>query len=111
MITNNTITYYHKILNNQTKLEEWERYLFNDVWVFNGKGSNVNNGYENANNISIRIPMEYVNNTSLFSIGDIVAIGVQGNIEKQSDLNELYNITSININNFGNNPHVHLGGV
>ena len=112
MITNNKITYYHKVLNNTTKLYEWSRVLFEDVWVFGGKGSNINKGYENANDVNVRIPMEYVQDTSIFSIGDIVAIGVQDNISKQRDLKdvEFYNVTSININDFGNNPHIHLGG-
>lgn len=112
MITNNSITYYHKILNTTTRLEEWSKTIFSDVWVFGGKGSSINFGYENANDINVRIPMEYVSDTSIFQIGDIIAIGEQGNITKQSDLNgkEYYNVTSININNFGNNPHIHLGG-
>lgn len=112
MITNKIITYYHKILNNTTHLEEWSRVLFNDVWVFGRKGASINTGYENSNNVDVRIPMEYVTDTSIFQIGDIVAIGVQDNISKQSDLKdvEFYNVTSININDFGNNPHIHLGG-
>lgn len=112
MITNKSITYYHKTLNNNTKLEEWIKTDFSDVWVFGGKGSSINIGYENANDVNVRIPMEYVNDTSIFSIGDIVAIGIHDNISKQSDLKgiEFYNVTSININDFGNNPHIHLGG-
>ena len=112
MITNKTITYYHKTLNKATRLEEWQKTIFTDVWVFAGKGSNINKGYENANDCNIRIPIEYVEDTSIFSIGDIVAIGEQNDITTQSDLKdvEFYNITSININNFGNNPHIHLGG-
>lgn len=111
MITNKAITYYHKTLN-ENKLEQWTKTVFENVWVFGGKGSSINKGYDNANDVNVRIPMELVENTDLFKIGDIVAIGIQGNITKQSDLKgiEFYNITSININNFGNNPHVHLGG-
>lgn len=112
MITNKAITYYHKTLNATTRLEEWNKTVFSDVWVFSGKGSGINKGYENANDMNIRIPMKYVKNKSLFTIGDIVAIGSQGDITKQSDLQgkEFYNVTSININDFGNNPHIHLGG-
>lgn len=112
MITNNSITYYHKTLNDITHLEEWNRILFSDVWAFGGKGSSINKGYENANDINVRISMKYVNDKNIFQIGDIIAIGEQGNISKQSDLNgtEFYNVTSININDFGNNPHIHLGG-
>ena len=112
MITNKSITYYHKRLNETSKLEEWERFFFSNVWAFGGKGSSVNKGYENANDVDIRIPMEYVKDRSIFKVGDIVVIGEYGNISKQSDLSntEFYNIKSININDFGNNPHVHLGG-
>ena len=112
MITNKAITYYHKTLNETTKIEEWNKTIFKKVWVFSGKGSSINRGYENANDMDVRIPMEFIQDKSIFSIGDIVAIGEQGNITKQSDLKgkEFYNVTSINVNDFGNNPHVHLGG-
>ena len=119
MITNGSITYYHKTLDNN-KLPVWNRYVFENVWHFGGKGSNINKGYENANDVNIRIPIEYVDNKDLFTIGDIIAIGIQPNIEKQSDFKffcltiklwkEFYNVTSITINEYGNNPHVHLGG-
>lgn len=112
MITNKKITYYHKTLGTN-KLEEYDRYIFENVWAFGGKGSSLNAGYENANDVNIRIPMEYVTNKEIFKVGDIVAIGVQSNIEKQSDLDgkEFYNIRSITINEYGNNPHIHLGGI
>jgi hypothetical protein len=112
MITNNSITYYHSTLNKQTRLPEYEKYIFEKVWAFGGKGSSINKGYDNANDVNVRIPMEYVTDTSIFKIGDIVAIGIQDDITSQSDLNgkEYYNITSININDFGNSPHIHLGG-
>ena len=112
MITNAKITYYHKVLNQQTRLEEWERIFFEDVWLFGGKGSNINKGYENANDCNVRIPMKYITSNMQFSIGDIIAVGEQPSIQKQADLEnvEYYNVTSINVNNFGNNQHIHLGG-
>lgn len=111
MVTNNSITYYHKTLD-ENKLEKWERYHFEKVWKFGGKGSSINNGYENSNNVSVRIPLEFVNDNFIFSIGDIIAVGNQREISKQSDLNgiEFYNVTNININDFGNNQHIHLRG-
>ena len=112
MITNRVITYYHKILNNTTHLEEWSKIVFDKVWLFGGKGASINKGYENANDVDIRIPMEYVQDTTIFKVGDIVVAGEHEDIERQSDLKdvEFYNITSVNVNDFGNNPHVHLGG-
>jgi len=112
MVTNNNITYYIKRLDENTKLEKWQMLYIKDVWVYGGKGSSINKGYENANNVDVRIPIERVKDTSIFHIGDIIAIGKQRPITKQSDLNgiEFYNVTSINVNKFGNNPHIHLGG-
>ena len=82
-------------------------------YFFNRLGS-INKGYDNANDLDVRI--SYGQNTGLsianFSIGDIVVQGtLQTNIESQQDLDGMlvYNITSINDNNFGNNPHIHIG--
>ena len=111
MITNGSITYFHKTLDNN-KLPVWNRYVFENVWHFGGKGSSINKGYENANDVNIRIPMEYVNNKDIFAIGDIISIGINPPISKTTDLlyTEFYNVTSITINEYGNNSHVHLGG-
>ena len=111
MITNNKITYYHKVLD-ENKIEQWQKTVFVKAWVFGGKGSSINKGYDNANDVNIRIPIEEITDESIFAIGDIVVVGIEDDIERQSDLKgkEFYNITSININKFGSNPHVHLGG-
>ena len=109
MITNNSITYFHKSLNNQ-RIEVWEKTYYPDVWLFKTKGSNVSEGYERQNTFDIRIPIEYAH--SVFSIGDIVVVGQCEDIETQADLEgkEYFNVLSVNVNNFGNNPHIHLGG-
>ena len=114
MIKNADLTIYHKEIDETTRLEKWIRSNYLGVWWFGGKGSSINKGYDNANNVDIRIP--YVNNNidiDDISIGDIL---VKGNIAKdintQQDLQEfeVYNITSINDNSFGNSPHLHIGG-
>ena len=56
-----------------------------------------------------------INNLSIdnFAIGDIVIPEtVNIDIQTQEDLNDylIYNITSINNNDFGNNKHIHIGG-
>ena len=115
MLVNSDMTLYHKVLDTETRLEKWERYYIEKVWWYGGKGANTQTGYENANDVQIRIPYESNENLNItdFSIGDIVC---KGNIEKtitsQSELNgvEYYNITAINNNTFGNNAHIHLGG-
>lgn len=111
MITNNIITYYHKGYD-ENRLTIWERFVFEDVWVFGRTGSSINEGYQNNNNVDVRIPIEKVEDCKLFKLGDIIAIGKQKPITKQSDLEgiEFYNVTNVNVNNFGNFPHIHLGG-
>lgn len=114
MITNKSLTVYHNTgLDLSTHLEKWTRYNYNDVWFFGGKGAGINKGYDNANDVQIRIPYDDNLDITNFSIGDILVEGtLEQDIDTQQDLDNytFYNITSINDNNFGNNPHIHLGG-
>ena len=114
MITNTSLTIYHKEYNEETRLDKWKRYNYEKVWFFGGKGAGINKGYVNANDVNVRIPYDSnILDIANIEIGDIL---VKGNISKeintQQDLlnYEVYNITSINDNKFGNNPHVHIGG-
>ena len=113
MIVNSSLTVYHKGFDSDM-LETWTRYNYSNVWVFGGHGAGINKGYENANDIEIRIP--YGQNADLdirnFSIGDIVVPSTLSiNITQQQDLTvDFYNITSITDNTFGNSKHIHLGG-
>lgn len=115
MITNTSLTIYHKSLDLITHYEKWIRYNYDNVWFFGGKGAGINKGYDNANDVQVRIPYELNSNLDInnFAIGDIIVKGtLKTDIETQQDLSEyqIYNITSINNNNFGNNQHIHLGG-
>ena len=114
MITNTSLTIYHKVFDEKTRLEKWKRYNYEKVWFFGGKGAGVNKGYDNANDVDIRIPY-MINNVDVgnIQIGDILVKGnVTIDITTQQDLKkyQTYNITSINDNDFGNNPHIHIGG-
>lgn len=116
MITNSSLTIYHKDgLDVATHFEKWTRYNYDKVWFFGGKGAGTNKGYDNANDVEIRIPYELNENLQVnnFAIGDIIVQGaLETNIETQQDLENylVYNITSIKNNNFGNNQHIHIGG-
>ena len=114
MIINASLTHYHKTLDEATRLEKWIRYNYDNVWWFGGKGSSINKGYENANDVNVRIPYDKNDiDISNLSIGDIIVKGtLDTDITTQQDLKnyEVYNITSINDNNFGINRHIHLGG-
>lgn len=115
MITNSSLTIYHMSgLDPATHNEVWVRYNYDKVWFFGGKGAGINKGYENANDVEIRIP--YDSNEDLdinnFAIGDIIVQNTLDiDIETQDDLKNylIYNITSIKNNNFGT-KHIHLGG-
>ena len=114
MIINASLTHYHKTLDEATRLEKWIRYNYENVWWFGGKGSSINKGYENANDVNVRIPYDKNNiDISNLAIGDIIIKGtLETDITTHQDLKnyEVYNITSINDNNFGINKHIHLGG-
>ena len=116
MITNSSLTVYHKDgLDVATHFEKWTRHNYNDVWFFGGKGAGINKGYDNANDVQVRIPYDKNNGLNIndFAIGDILVQGTLDiDIQTQQDIEDypIYNITSINNNNFGNNQHIHLGG-
>ena len=105
MITRGIISLYHK-----TKGKEpyWTKYTIGDVWYFGGHGSSLNKGISEANDLQVRIPYSLIS-IDLIDIGDLIIIGEGINISKTSELEDYYTITSINDNNFGNNPHIHIG--
>ena len=115
MLCNSKLTIYHLSgLDVATHLEKWTRYNYDNVWFFGGKGAGINKGFENANDVEIRIPYDLndvdINN---FAIGDIIVEGhLTTDINTQNDLKDyfIYKITSINNNKFGNNQHIHIGG-
>jgi len=115
MICNNSVTIYHMSgLDAITHFEVWTRYNYENAWVFGGKGASINKGYDNANDIEIRLPYSKNDNldVSNFAIGDIIVVGtLTQSINTQDDLKDylVYNITSIKNNNFGS-KHIHIGG-
>lgn len=116
MITNSEVTIYHYSGRDvSTNLEKWVRYNYTNVWYFGGKGAGINKGYNDANNVEIRIPYDQNEglNINNFKIGDIIVKGrLENDISTQKDLKnyDIFNITSITNNDFGNNQHIHIGG-
>ena len=115
MLTNSSLTVYHKGYDEETRLETWVRYNYPKVWFFGGKGAGINKGYVDANDVEIRVPFDLNDNLDIrnFSIGDIVVQGTLNiDIQTQQDLSnyQTYNIRSINNNDFGRNKHIHIGG-
>lgn len=115
MLVNTGITIYHKQYDELLRLDKWKRYNYDNAWIFGGKGASINKGYENANNVEVRIWYDLNSELSAnnFAIGDIIVKGhLDTDITTQQDLlgNEIYNITSIINNTFGNSKHIHIGG-
>lgn len=120
MLVNSSLTVYHKTLDDKTRLEKWVRYNYgtegkNTIWWFGGRGASVNKGYSEANDVQIRIPYDINENLNVenFNIGDILIQGtLENDITTQQDLSnyDVYNITSITNNTFGNSKHIHIGG-
>lgn len=112
MLVNSSLTVYHKVSNNHDY--KWVRYNYDNIWWFGGKGSSLNKGYDNANDVQIRIPYDLNPklNYNNFGRGDILVKGtINNNITSESDIeSEYYNITSLNDNIFGNNKHIHISG-
>ena len=116
MITNNSLTIYHLTKDDVTRLEKWVRFNYSKVWCFDSQVAKVGQGYDDANSVQIRIPYNLNSNLDVknFAKGDIIVKGtLNADIQTQQDLEgyEIYNIKSINNNKFGNNPHIHLGGI
>jgi len=116
MKINSKLTIYHQDgLDVSTNLEKWKRFNYNNVWFFGGKKATINKGLVDNNNVEIRIPYNQNEDLNIenFKIGDIIVQGdLDFNIETQQDLDSylIYNITSINNNNFGINQHIHISG-
>jgi len=115
MICNGSLTVYHKSIDAYHN-EVWTSHSYDNVWFFGSESASTNKGYDNANSVEVRIP--YALNSGLnindFNIGDILVQGtLTSNITTQQDLSGyvIYNITSIKNNNFGSQPHIHLGGI
>ena len=114
MICNSDLTIYHKGVDENTKIETYDRYYYKNVWFFGGHGVSTNKGLQNANDVKIRIPYNANDiNISNIDVGDILVKGrVDLDIEEQADLAgcDVYIITSVNDNSFGSSPHVHIEG-
>ena len=114
MLKNEGFTVYHKGFDKVNRVETWTRFNYPNAWFFGGKGASLNKGYVDSNDVQDRVSyLEYDLDIRNFSIGDILVKGnVELDISRQQDLKDyvVYNITSINNNDFGLNPHIHLGG-
>lgn len=113
MITNSKLTIYHKELDDN-KIETYKRVNYDKVWAFINTRVQRDNGINNDNSIEIRIPYKKNKlNVNDFSLGDyVIPEYVDKDIKSITELKnyEVFQIISIKDNNFGTEPHIHLGG-
>ena len=115
MITNGSLTIFHKGLDADTRLEKWIRFNYSNVWFFGGKGAGINKGYTDANNFDCRIPYDQNANLDFknFAIGDIVindTINYDIASDDELDAFDTYVITTKIDNRNGTRQHIHIGG-
>lgn len=113
MYTNSDITIYHFDKQKQLYTKQYIQFV---MW-HSTASIGTHEGYENANNVTVRIPKAQNDLSSvLIEVGDILVKGnAHKDITKKSDLNGLKNvftITSVVDNNDGssNMHHVHIVG-
>ncbi len=120
MIVNSSLTVYHKDFDEKKRIDKWIRFNYGDknkktIWWHGGKGASTEAGYENANDVKIRIPYKLNENLDIknFKIGDIL---IKGYIDKDiltlQDLSdvETYSVMLLIDNLNGGDPHIRIGG-
>ena len=113
MISNSDLTIYHKSFNEVSGLDEWVRYNYSNVWIFDSIDARVSEGYTNQNRVEVRVPLTENVDISNFSLGDIIVKGnlsIDINMQKDLEGYQKFNIVGINNNNFGKRPHIHITG-
>ena len=109
MITNASLTIYHKGFDENTRLETYTRYNYSNVWYFGGKGTSLNEGLTEKNDVQIRIPYDTNLDISHFAVGDIIVKGtLEIDIQTQQDLSEyeIFNIIGLNYFTFQKLLHI-----
>lgn len=115
MITNNEVTIYHKGYDELLRTSNWKRHNYDNVWLFENQGVEVNQGLTNSNKVEVRIWYDLNEGLNIddISVGDIIVKGhLNEEIETQKDLSnyDIYIVSSITNNIYGKSKHIHLGG-
>lgn len=110
MLTNASATLYRRIYNPQTRLDTWQREFIPAVWWFRSESSSVDaDGLHRADTVTVRIPDISIQ----IKKEDILVKGeCDVDIQKPSDLEdvEAIKVMAVNYNNFGDTPHIKVGG-
>lgn len=103
---NTDMTVYRKSYNTTTKLNEWTKEYYDEVVWTGGKGASLDKGILEANDITVRVPVD----KNDFTVGDVIIRGSGDDINVLTDLTDYYTVNSVIDNSFySSNPHIHLG--
>lgn len=112
MKTNTSMTLYKKGFNKETRMEIWTRYVIDKVMWQGGRGSSLEEGIADKNDVKIFI--KYSDDLPEFKIGDIIVKGIiEQEITMQKDLDvDSFKITSIVDCDYGSETmhHYEIGG-
>lgn len=110
VITNADVTVYRKAYDPKTRLDSWEREYVPAAWWYKSEQSSVDaDGMHRADTITIRIPDLSVK----VAKEDMIVRGkCELDITTPKDLEglEYCKVMSANYNNFGDTPHIRIGG-
>lgn len=111
MLTNTDLTIFHRVHDPVTRLDKWERTYVDAAWWFKDSKATLNtDGLTVADVYYVRIP-----DTSLVISKDDYLVkgdcGVDMQTVKDLEGYEKTRATTVNINTFGDNPHIKVVGV
>lgn len=111
MLTNTDLTIFHRVHDPVTRLDKWERTYVDAAWWFKDSKATLNtDGLTVADVYYVRIP-----DTLLVICKDDYLVKGDCSVDMQTvkDLEgyEKTRATTVNINTFGDNPHIKVVGV
>lgn len=110
VITNADVTVYRRTYDSQTRLDRWEREYVPAAWWFKSEESSVDaDGIHRADKVTVRIPGIAVQ----LAKEDIIVKGkCEIEITSPKDLHgqTFCKVMSVNYNDFGDTPHIRIGG-
>lgn len=110
MITNTDVTLYRCVYDASARFDRWEREYIPKAWWFKAESSSVDaEGLHRADSIVVRIP-----DISVQIKKEDMLVKGECDIEvtRPSDLDgvESIKVMAVNYNDFGNTPHIKVGG-
>lgn len=111
MITNTDITIYSRTYNPSTRLDEWKKIYVPEAWWFKDEKAILEtDGIRTSDMYTVRITDL---NIKIKKDDYIIKGNCQKEIQTIKDFNEyeIMHVTAVNYNQFGDTPHIKVGGI